>query len=80
MREELSIKRPMKICTDSCIQGVKDSVHHNLRTLEILDENGSYQRSEGLRIQMMEKLSDELYKDECIVDYELYKSRGKYER
>ena len=80
VRDELSIKRPMILVTDMCRTGIRDSVRHNLRTLKVLHSNGSYQQSERLMILKMEELSAEIYTQECIIEYELYKFRGKYER
>ena len=69
--DKLSIRRPMLICTNACVQGIRDSVYHNKRSLEIMDENGSYPVSRELRIEMLGKLLDELYINEMLIVNEL---------
>lgn len=74
--EKISIKRPAHIVTNMCITGIHDSVRHNVRILEILDENGSFYGSKKLRIEKLEELLNEIYMNEMLIVNELNNLNG----
>lgn len=75
--EKISIIRPMHIVTNMCIRGIHDSVRHNMRILEILHENGSYDGAMRLRIEKLEELLDEIYMSEMLIVNELNNLNGE---
>ena len=74
--EKISIIRPMHIVTNMCIRGIHDSVRHNMRILEILHTNGSYDGALRLRVEKLEELLDEIYMNEMLIVNTLNELKG----